>query len=147
MGYRLFDFRCQLCGSVHEDMVFVPTGEKSRNEYDMHCPDCGDSAPHDRLMSRPAKYTGDMDVWGEVVGGKRFDTMGYRDMPSLPTLPSGASEMDYKYLCSSPEYKEIRAERRRIQKQNRRKRERAAARAKGERVNLRSHPLEGDPKV
>jgi hypothetical protein len=109
----------------------------------MTCAKCGD-VTHYRRISAPAPYMGERGDSPEVYGG-RFDTMGYRKPPKLPTLESGANAMDYKYLFAKSEYKEVERERANVRQSNMVKRARARARRRGENVSVRRDRVAGDP--
>ena len=97
-------------------------------------------------MSLPAKYLGEKDC-SPMVSGGRYDTTGRRKPPTLPTLPDGASAMDYKYLFSTPDYREVQKERKSVIASNKQKQARFAARRRGENVNFRRDKVAGDPKL
>lgn len=63
------------------------------------------------------------------------------------TMESAPSSADYAALFSTPEYRERMAERKRIGVENKAKRARAAAFARGETVNFRRDKVAGDPNM
>lgn len=110
-----------------------------------------------------------------VISGGRFDTAGYAALPAYPDMPGEAeysarlnkalernpvadryavmrsmlneapSASDYAAHMDKPECREIKAERKRISKQNRQKQRRLAAAKRGEQVNFRRDKCAGDP--
>lgn len=173
---RLFDWSCSSCGTRAEQLVRVPAGQDLVKRRALPCDPCGGYELHAVALSLPAPYMGER-VINPMVRGGSFDTMGYRQQPALPDLPgerehserlskalasapvserrSVASEMsktaptmaDYSALFSSPGYKEVVAERKRIRAENAEKRKRLAAIKRGENINMRRDRCAGDPMV
>ena len=140
---RLYDFECQY-GHHFDDMVNVPDGEKPRAKYRLQCKLCGRRRRVSRLMSAPAKYLGDRPMSPHVYGGQ-FDTMGGRSLPHLPEFPDDGTGSDFRDFVNQKSYKEIKRERRRVQRENAAKRKRAAAAKRDPNLSFRHTRLSGDP--
>jgi len=140
------DWECKSCGGVTEHFLSVPHGGVMPQTIDRECAACGFDGEHTRRLALIAPYMGEK-VHNPMVSGGKFDTVGNKRPPSLPTLPQGATGMDYKYLFDKPEYKETERERARVVSENKTKRKRAAALKKGGTVNMRVDKVAGDPAV
>lgn len=139
--FRLYDWECSRCNAKREHVVDFPQGESPPSAQRLWCDPCGAVRDHVRLFPLPARYLYDRPFSPEVVGGQ-FDTMGAKRMPALPKPPDGVSDSGMTDFYNSREWREAKAERKAIRKQNERKRARARAGA-----DFRKNPLPGDPKL
>lgn len=126
------------------------------------------------MPALPARYMGEKNL-SPMVSGGRFDTTGHASLPEYPDMPGEAdysarlnralarnpvgdhtavmrsmandapSLSDYAAHLSKPECREVKAERKRIAKQNAQKRRRLDAAKRGENVNFRRDKCAGDP--
>lgn len=142
--YRLYDWRCGTCGYEHEELLGVTDGHQPGRHARIDCARCDRATMHLRLISRPAMFLYDRPLSPKVYGGD-FDTMGVRELPSLPEIPDDIGGGEVRDFFSQPAYKEIRAERKAREAENKRKRQRARALKSGKIDSLRHHPLPGDP--
>ena len=148
MPWRQYDWECAACDERHADLVWVDTGEDPPERAKLDCPHCGrDDISHDRRISAPAVYTYDRPYAPMVSGGK-FDTMGQRELPKLPPLPSDCAFDQVKDRFHSKANQDALKERHARVQENAAKRERAKRIQAGEAGNdLRTNPLPGDPKI
>lgn len=146
--YRLHDWECCACSTVHECLTDVPTGETPPRLSVQWCPVCEGDGQHERLISLVAEYHGERTLNPMVHGGS-FDTMGKAPIPDLPDIPGSArgDTEDYRQLFATPEWKEARAAQRNVIRLNNEKKKRARALARGQQVNFRRDKCVGDPKV
>lgn len=154
--FRRYDWECQVCGAWFERLVKFPQGDPAPKtlgeveDEDLECPKCtGDASTAERLISCPAEYHGERDLSPRVFGG-RFDTMGQKQVErpkEVGFMPTRASYEEARNFVNRPIYKEWRAEKQAVRKENKAKRARAAAKERGETINFRRDKLPGDPKI
>ena len=154
--FRNYDWECPACGYYFERMVKYDQGDPAPvllgdvEDLDTTCPNCGEDAiAAERLISLIAEVHCDKDLSPQVAGGK-FDTMGQRQVPrpkDVGFLPDHASYEEARTHVSRPEFKEWKAERNAVRKENKVKRTRLAAKRRGENVNFRKDKLPGDPSM
>lgn len=143
--FRLHDWECTRCGTVSERVIKISQDDPVPRELEMECAECDGECWHNRRISRPAPHMG-KKVLNVAVHGGSFDTMGYKSEPELPPpLPPDAKWGDWKDRWHSKEYKEIKAAKMAVKKENKAKRARAAAIKRGENINMRTCKLPGDP--
>jgi hypothetical protein len=150
MPWRQYDWECGECGDRRADLVWVDHGKDPPSQAELRCEYCFaefEETPHTRLISAPAVYTYDRPYAPMVSGGK-FDTMGQRELPKLPPLPSDCAFDQVKDRFHSKANQEALKERHARVQENAAKRERAKRIQAGEPGNdLRTNPLPGDPKI
>ena len=146
--WRRYDWECQDCGQTMEHMLCIPEGQTPVRCVGLRCQVCRQVTVHRRLISMPAEYHGER-VRSPMVAGGRFDTMGQKALPALPSAPAGydGSAAANKALFRSPEWREARKERAARQAENKMKQARAAAIEAGANINMRTCRLPGDPRL
>jgi len=92
--FRLYDWECPKCGFVAEGVVEFPQGAPPPLSQGMFCGSCGKTSQHRRMLPKVGKYLKDRSFNYAMCGGN-YDTMGYKQGPSLPDLP-GSPEFDQK---------------------------------------------------
>ena len=144
--FRQYDWQCETCGGVTEHLVQFPQGEKPPSTIIDECSQCGTDQTLSRCLSLPSPYMGET-VLNPMVSGGRFDTVGHKKPPPMPMLPEGLNASAKKDFFNSKQYKEAKASRQRVIKQNRAKQKRAALIKSGANINMRTDRLPGDPNV
>lgn len=149
--YRYYDWECGDCDLRHgmvgggQDRPSDPSPDTAVIE----CPRCG-PAQHTKVVSRPAKYLGDQADSPMVMGGN-YDTMGYRksklDMPQPPDDWNDFSASQVQDFFQQPEWKAWRDDEKRIAKEDKARRERTRLIKSGANIDVKHHPLPGDPKL
>lgn len=148
---------CHRCNDVtiHHSVIGLPApymGEKILNPqmyggtYDTmgaremeDLPDLPGQAEHSAKMRKSLSKFSDAE-WSSMPKRERDAAIG----EACKDAPSSA---DYASLFAKPEYKEVEHANQEIAKQNRSKRKRAKAIARGENVNMRRDKCPGDPKI
>lgn len=146
-------FRCHECNAdtTHHSIIGLPApymGEKVLNpqmyggEYDtmghrepMPLPDLPGQAEHSAKIRAEMSKLPDNATSADR---KRAFSEACKDAPS---------SADYSTLFNTPEYKETEAINKKIDKENKAKRKRAAAIARGENINMRRDKVAGDPNI
>lgn len=156
MSFRSYDWECTQCGCVAWHLVDVPHGELPPRTAELPCLECDEMTEHDKVISLVAAYMGEK-MLNPIVHGGKFDTAGRRELPSMPAfdnLPPDASisarkeRVDaYRERFQSNEWREMKRERAAIRAENAQKRQRLAAIARGDNINMRRDKCAGDPKV
>ena len=95
MGFRLWDYECDRCETRSEQLAEANHGELPKKHDEYACRTCRALTPHTRVISMPAKYTGERVSNPHIHGGS-FDTMGHERMHDLPDLP-GSAEHSTKF--------------------------------------------------
>lgn len=146
---RLYDWECQSCHDIGEDLVEVPSGELPPMLWDLYCPVCDKQQRHRRMLPAPHPAGPDINPCSPMVNGGRFDTTGMRQLPGLPDLPPSAerSADNYRALFATPEHKDALQERRARKAENAARKRRADLIRQGKSINMRSARLPGDPKI
>lgn len=144
--YRLYDWECQRCYLSHEELVEQPEGSPPPGEAWLMCEVCGTVTEHKRhRINIFAQYLADRPHAPLVKGG-RFDTEGYRQARALPEF-TGETAQDFEDFRHAKGYQEVKRERARQHRENQVKRERARLIREGANIDVRHHPLPGDPKL
>lgn len=154
--FRRYDWECQNCQAVFEQIVQFPQADPAPKllgdveNDDLTCPACGgNTANAERLISCPAEYHGEKQL-NPIVRGGEHDTMGFKQVrkpKELGELPDHSTYEQAREYVRRPEYREWRREKKAVQAENKEKRKRADALARGEPVNFRRDKCAGDPKI
>src|SRR3990167_3168075 len=174
--FRSWDWECARCGTEQWALIDVPHGQPSPTRTTMPCGACSAETMHERLPPLLATYMGER-VCNPMVSGGSFDTTGNVQPPPLPDLPGAnehaakatqtlaragrgnlaearretaqdaPSAADYATLFKSPEYREVKAAREKVKRENVQKKQRLSALRRGEQVNFRRDKCIGDPKM
>lgn len=90
---KLFDYECTECGRKREAFLSVPPGASPQSQRGLECSDCAGFTIHDRLISAPSQYLGERQ-FNPMIHGGRWDTMGARELPTLPDLPGESAHIE-----------------------------------------------------
>ena len=143
--WRLYDWTCQRCGADQESAVEFPQGDDPPNFSALYCRHCKAVSTHERhRVNLPGKWLGDRPNAAIVSGGK-FDTAGRAPVPRLPEF-NGDSYSDFKDFVHTKDYKEVKEYRSAKKAENKVKQKRTKLIKAGANVDVRHHPLPGDPK-
>lgn len=150
MPHRLYDYECSKCHHTAEHLTWSDAETAVPLRRTLTCKACDSRVSHRRVMSLPAKYTGER-VDKVLVYGSDLDTAGFRQpdqpFPRPPGMETGEVSADtWKSHFETPAWKAWSKEKKARDGENRKKRRRAAAIKRGENVNLRRDRAPGDPK-
>ena len=144
--FRNYDWQCSKCDGVTEHVVQFQQGEKPPKTIVDDCSHCETEQTLSRCLSLPSPYMGETVV-NPMVSGGRFDTVGRKKLPPMPTMPDGLNASGKKDFFNSRQYKDAKVKRQRVIKENRAKQKRAALIKSGANINMRTDRLPGDPNI